>query len=441
MSTTAPTADFVSRAQSLLTRFHTVRDWSRQLVASLQPEDCVVQSMPDVSPTRWHLAHTTWFFETFVVKPRRENHQPIDQAYEYLFNSYYNTVGRQFPRSQRGLLSRPTMTEVMDYRGQVEEIVTEIVTEAIDQDTDHAAGELLSVIELGIQHEQQHQELMLMDIKHVFSCNPIWPVYRPSVPLNDRAEYAAEIGWHRYEEGTHWIGHDSEANKFAFDNESPRHRQFVHAFELADRLVTNAEYLAFVEDGGYQDSQWWLSAGWQTVQEGSWQGPLYWVKGAHGWDEFTLAGLTPLNPQAPVCHVSYFEADAFARWSEKRLPTEAEWEVAADSAGIFPMKGSPDGNLAESELFHPKCADAPQQDAPRQMAGDVWEWTSSSYEAYPGYSPPHGAFGEYNGKFMCNQYVLRGGSCVTPGSHARATYRNFFPPDARWQFGGIRLAK
>ncbi len=395
--------------------------------------------MPDVSPTRWHLAHTTWFFETFVVKPRLADYKPFDEAYEYLFNSYYNTVGKQFPRAERGFLSRPTVAEVLEYRRHVDARVQEILQAAADAEAEDADIEqLFRVIELGIHHEQQHQELMLTDIKHVFSRNPIWPAYREHT--NGDAAAACELAWHGYEEGIRRIGHDASTGGFAFDNESPRHRQFVHSFELANRLTTNGEFLAFIEDGGYKDPQWWLSAGWSFVQNESWQAPLYWLQQPDGWREFTLSGLRKLDLHAPVCHVSYFEADAFARWSQARLPTEAEWEVAAENAETT-GSGEFQGNLAEAESFHPQACGVAAENLPSQLFGDVWEWTSSAYSAYPGYAPPPGALGEYNGKFMCNQYVLRGGSCVTPASHVRATYRNFFPPEARWQFSGIRLAR
>lgn len=435
-------------AESLLQRYRHVRRWSERIVEPLAAEDCVIQSMPDVSPMRWHLAHTTWFLETFVLKPRQANHQPYDQAYEYLFNSYYNSVGQQFPRARRGLLSRPTVAEVLAYRRHVDERVRELLTQraVAAQAPESQSDDGLRVIELGLQHEQQHQELMLTDIKHVLSCNPLWPIYQADEHhIGEPPSPAAPLAWQAFEEGIRWIGHEANpqpgtrASRFAFDNESPRHQQFVHAFELANRLVTNAEFQDFIEDGGYTSPQWWLSAGWATVQEQGWQAPLYWVSQADGWSEFTLAGLRPLAPQAPVCHVSYFEADAYARWAGMRLPTEAEWEVAAESAGAFSPAALQAANFAETENFHPRAA---RSDAPlAQLAGNVWEWTSSSYSAYPGYAPPPGALGEYNGKFMCNQYVLRGGSCVTPVSHIRPTYRNFFPSDARWQFSGIRLAR
>ena len=380
--------------------------------------------MPDVSPTRWHLAHTTWFFETFVLKPHVDDYQPANAAFEYLFNSYYNTVGKQFPRAQRGFLSRPTVGEVWDYRQQVDVALEQFLSGPIPDEVAH-------VVELGIQHEQQHQELMLTDIKHVLSCNPLFPQYqaRPATPPATAPIDGSE--WRSFEGGIQRFGFSGD--EFCFDNECPRHEALLTDFALQDRLVTNREFLEFMNDGGYQRPEFWLSMGWGTVQSEQWNAPLYWHQQNDAWHAFTLSGLDPIDLDAPVTHVSYFEADAFARWSQARLPTEFEWEHAASSQSLV-------GNFAESLRFHPAAA-SPPGDGMRQMFGDVWEWTASQYTAYPGYRPPTGALGEYNGKFMCNQFVLRGGSCVTSGSHIRATYRNFFPPDARWQFSGIRLAK
>lgn len=380
--------------------------------------------MPDVSPTRWHLAHTTWFFETFVLKPHVTDYRPANAAFEYLFNSYYNTVGKQFPRAQRGFLSRPTVGEVWDYRQQVDLALEQFLSGPIPDEVAH-------VVELGIQHEQQHQELMLTDIKHVLSCNPLFPQYqaRPATPPATAPIDGSE--WRSFEGGIQRFGFSGD--EFCFDNECPRHEALLTDFALQDRLVTNREFLEFMNDGGYQRPEFWLSMGWGTVQSEQWNAPLYWHQQNDAWHAFTLSGLEPIDLDAPVTHVSYFEADAFARWSQARLPTEFEWEHAASSQSLV-------GNFAESLHFHPAAA-SPPGDGMRQMFGDVWEWTASQYTAYPGYRPPTGALGEYNGKFMCNQFVLRGGSCVTSGSHIRATYRNFFPPDARWQFSGIRLAK
>jgi ergothioneine biosynthesis protein EgtB len=379
--------------------------------------------MPDVSPAKWHLAHTSWFFETFVLKPSDPDYRSRHPQYDYLFNSYYNAVGERHCRAQRGLLSRPTVADVYRYRADVDAemraLFERLEGEALEQ--------IAPVITLGLHHEQQHQELLLTDIKHVFSVNPLHPVYRPD---NRGAGSAPPLEWVSFPEGVAWIGHDGAG--FAFDNEGPRHRVFLNAFALASRAVTNGEYIAFIEEGGYRRPEWWLSAGWNTVREKGWDAPLYWEKRDDGWWSFTLSGMRPVDPAEPVCHVSYFEADAYAHWAGARLPTEAEWETAARS---MPVQGT----FADAMPAHP--APAPQGPGLRQMYGDVWEWTRSAYSPYPGYTPDAGALGEYNGKFMCGQYVLRGGSCATSESHIRPTYRNFFPPDARWQFSGLRLAR
>ena len=384
----------------------------------------MIQSMPDVSPTRWHLAHVSWFFETFLLVPHQPDYRPFHPAFGLLFNSYYNSVGEQFPRAERGLLSRPGLSEVLDYRQYVDDHMAELLQQPLD-------AELVSIVEIGLQHEQQHQELMLTDIKHVFSCNPLHPVYRARQPMVDSVP--RDSSWHACEGGLQAIGH--HGSQFAYDNETPRHQTFVEPFELASQLVTVDEYLAFIDDGGYQRPELWLSLGWQTVQQEGWHAPLYWQRGESGWGLFTLSGFRPVEGVEPVCHVSFFEADAFARWSQARLPTEAEWEIVAADLPVA-------GNFAEDQAYHP----APPTErnlagAPDQLFGDVWEWTASPYIAYPGYTAPSGALGEYNGKFMCNHYVLRGGSCATSRDHIRATYRNFFPPEARWQFSGIRLCR
>ncbi len=387
--------------------------------------------MPDVSPVRWHLAHTTWFFETFVLAVETEDYRWHDPVFTKLFNSYYNSIGEQFPRPRRGLLTRPTVEEVFDYRQEIDRRMEQFLTQCPMDAWERVAR----VVDLGLHHEQQHCELILTDIKHVLSCNPLYPAYSDGSSRNREADMcsASDMRWHDGPNGVCWIGH--EGDEFAYDNESPRHQQFVAPHQLASRLTTNAEYLAFVEDGGYQRPDLWLSLGWQTVCEQQWQAPLYWVRHGDTWHEFTLAGLRPLDPLEPVCHVSYFEVDAFARWADARLPTETEWEVTVAELPIA-------GNFAEQQVFHPSVVDEPANDSqPSQMYGDVWEWTSSSYAPYPGYRPPSGALGEYNGKFMCNQYVLRGGSCATSETHIRPSYRNFFPPEARWQFSGIRLAR
>jgi ergothioneine biosynthesis protein EgtB len=383
--------------------------------------------MPDVSPTRWHLAHTTWFFETFVLTARPD-YRVYHPEFNYLFNSYYNTVGPQFARPRRGLLSRPGLGEVRQYRQYVDEQMLRLLAnEALSAQT-------ASIVELGLHHEQQHQELMLTDIKHVFSCNPLWPAYREDeIPVSGAV---AASNWIHFGEGIYRIGHDGPG--FAYDNESPRHRQFLEAFQIAGRLVTCGEYLQFIEDGGYRRPELWLSAGWQHACQEGWEAPLYWVRRDGTWSVFTLAGLRELDPAQPVCHVSYFEADAYATWAGYRLPTEAEWELASEQV---PIEGNfADRLLDQARAVHPNST-APGNADPAQMFGDVWEWTSSPYAPYPGFRIADGALGEYNGKFMCNQYVLRGGSCATSHNHMRRTYRNFFPPDARWQFSGIRLAR
>jgi ergothioneine biosynthesis protein EgtB len=426
-----------AEAADLARRFATIRALSDALCETLNPEDSCIQSMPSASPTRWHLAHTSWFFETFLLKSDPA-YRVFDEHYEVLFNSYYNTVGEQFPRDRRGLLSRPTLAEVFDYRRHVDRAMNEwFASGRIDADP-----ALTNVVEWGVQHEQQHQELILTDVKHLFSVNPLLPAFRPAAPINDRPSLPTGLSparWLDFAGGVEAIGHAGEG--FAYDNESPQHRVFLDPFRLASRPVTSGEFIEFMDDGGYRRPELWLSAGWSTVVAERWSSPLYWHNTGGEWSEFTLAGLRPLNKSAPVAHVSYFEADAYARWAAARLPTEAEWEVAARAA---PHSGNfVDMLLAADLAIHPSAegTSAANRDVPTQMFGDVWEWTASPYVAYPGYQPPAGALGEYNGKFMCNQYVLRGGSCATPSTHIRATYRNFFPPEARWQFTGIRLAK
>ena len=409
-----------SRSEDLARRYHLVRARTRSLVAPLEPEDCVVQSMPDASPTRWHLAHTSWFFETFVLGRALEGYAPFHPGYEHLFNSYYESVGRPFPRAARGHLSRPTVSEVLEYREYVDARLVELLAGGV-------SAEHRAVVELGLHHEEQHQELILTDIKHALAQNPLHPSYRPGESPARRA--APELGWARYEAGLCSIGHDGDG--FGYDNEGPRHRRYVNPYRLGTRLVTNEEYARFVADGGYSRPELWLAEGFAVAQERGWEAPLYWSRENERWFQFTLAGRRPLVPSEPVCHVSYFEADAFARWSDARLPTEEEWENAAADVAV-------EGNLLESDELHPRTA---AREGLTQLYGDVWEWTSSSYAAYPGYRPMEGALGEYNGKFMCNQYVLRGGSCATPRGHIRATYRNFFPAGARWQFSGVRLAR
>lgn len=415
----------------LLQRYRDVRCFTETLCEPLQTEDYVVQSMPDVSPTKWHIAHTSWFFETFLLKANQPHYESPHPQYDFLFNSYYNAVGERHCRAQRGFISRPTVEDAFAYRAyvdaQVGELLHSLSTEQLRQ--------LAPVIMLGLHHEQQHQELLLTDIKHVFSVNPLLPTYktRPSTQSGS----ITPPHWISFGEGIYEIGHTGDG--FCFDNEEPRHREFLESFAISSRLITNSEYLEFMQDGGYERPEFWLSAGWSTVQQQNWQAPFYWEKRGDTWMMFTLSGLREVAPDEPVCHVSLFEADAYARWASARLPSEAEWEVAA-TRELSSIRIT--GNFAENGILHPAPLQDDRGDATiAQMFGDVWEWTRSQYVPYPGYAPAAGALGEYNGKFMCNQFVLRGGSCATSASHIRPTYRNFFPPDARWQFSGIRLAK
>ena len=418
---TQPQPSECSRA----TRFMAVRDATRALAAPLSPEDCAIQSMPDASPVKWHLAHTTWFFETFILARHDPARAPFHPAFKVLFNSYYNAVGDKHPRPQRGLLSRPSLDEVLAYRGAVEqEIVALLNANALD-------AELEALVDLGIQHEQQHQELILTDLKHMLSCNPLKPAYQKNWPLTQIQP--GESRWVRVAGGERRIGHEGDG--FCFDNETPRHSVWIHDFEIASHPVTNGNFIDFIEDGGYRRPELWLSAGWDAVAARGWDAPLYWEHREGRWHTFTLRGMAPVERNTPACHLSFYEADAFARWAGGRLPTEAEWEVAAEKAPV-------EGNFLESGALHPLALrEAPPEGELAQVFGDVWEWTRSDYAPYPGFRPAPGAVGEYNGKFMVNQYVLRGGSCATPRSHIRASYRNFFPADARWQFSGLRLAR
>lgn len=417
-------------SRTLLDRYLTTRAFSSTLSETLSPEDCCLQSMENASPVRWHLAHTSWFFETFLLK-RNPSYRAFDDHYEVLFNSYYNSVGRQFPRDQRGLISRPNLSDTYAYREHVDAAVAQLLQTGIAHDD----REVANIVELGIQHEQQHQELILTDVKHLFSINPLLPAVREGKPLAS-TDASAELQWIACDEGIYKIGHQGDG--FAFDNEGPRHRVFLEPHSLASRPVTSGEFLEFVESGAYSKSEYWLSMGWAQVQAAGWTHPIYWFPTNGSWQEFTLAGLRPLDLTAPVSHVSYFEADAYARWADARLPTEAEWEASAQHV---PAHGNfTDTLLQHDHAIHP--SNRHDENLPlAQMFGDVWEWTSSSYSPYPGFRAAVGALGEYNGKFMCNQYVLRGGSVATSSSHIRAAYRNFFSPDSRWQFSGFRLAK
>jgi ergothioneine biosynthesis protein EgtB len=424
MSTTsARTVDASPLDRSaLLARYHDVRRTTERLCAPLSAEDQVVQAMPDVSPTKWHLAHVSWFFDTFLLAPNLPGYAPLHPAYRVLFNSYYNGVGPQFSRPDRGNLSRPSVAEVLAYRAWVDRGMATL----LERGAEPQLAELAPLLELGLNHEQQHQELILTDIKYNLGVNPIHPAYHAVTPPGGAPP--PRLGWHEHAGGLQAIGHAGAA--FAFDNEEPRHTVYLQPFRMADRLVTNGEYLQFMNAGGYRTAPLWLSEGWRTVQERGWRAPLYWERHDDAWWTQTLSGFLPLDPHAPVAHVSYFEADAYARWHDARLPTEHEWEHAATGKPVR-------GNFQETGVFHPLPIRAAGDG---QVFGDVWEWTQSAYAPYPGYRTAPGAVGEYNGKFMVNQMVLRGGSCVTPQSHIRVSYRNFFPPDARWQFSGIRLA-
>ena len=412
---------------ALLARYRVTRARTEALAAPLSPEDQTVQSMPDVSPTKWHRAHTSWFFENFLLAPHAARYRAIDPLYGYLFNSYYEGAGTRHPRPERGLLSRPGIAEIAHYRAHVDEAMEDLIANAGDE----AWREIAPLLELGINHEEQHQELILMDIKHVLALNPLETAYGPARAVAQGK--VRPLDYAVFQGGLHEIGYGG--NGFAFDNETPRHKVWLEPFALGTRLVTCGEYLSFIEDGGYREPKWWLSEGWTTVQREAWDAPLYWRRDARSWTLFTLAGRRAIAPTEPVCHVSYYEADAFARWSGKRLPTEAEWEAAAVGAEVAMT-----GNLMDRGAFHPEAA-ANKGGSLQQMIGDVWEWTASPYVAYPGFHPLAGVIGEYNGKFMANQMVLRGGAAVTPAGHVRLSYRNFFPPGSRWAFGGIRLAE
>ncbi|HEV7218086.1 MAG TPA: ergothioneine biosynthesis protein EgtB [Terriglobales bacterium] len=410
-----------ARTKSLHQHFLEVREMSLKITRPLSAEDQMLQSMPDASPTKWHLAHTTWFFETFILETNVSGYTPFDPRYKILFNSYYKQLGAHPNRGSRGLMSRPSLEEVHAYRAHIDDAISALLNQK------DCKAEVFELVELGLNHEQQHQELILTDIKHALWSSPL-----PPQPMHDTnfSSEAAPLTWIAIEGGIHSVGH--EGDSFAFDNECPRHDVLLRPFQIACRAVTNAEYMEFMGDGGYRRPQLWLSDGWDAVCAKGWDSPLYWERHEDGsWTYFDGAGMQRVEPAAPVCHVSYYEADAYARWSGARLPTEEEWEVTASR---YPSQGT----LLEDEVFHPRPA---KGDGFQQAFGDVWEWTASPYVAYPGFTPADGLLGEYNGKFMCNQLVLRGGSYATPASHIRASYRNFFPAHARWQFSGIRLAK
>ena len=453
MSVAAPPAP-APPAASLAERFAGVRAQTERLCEGLVTEDYVVQSMEDVSPAKWHLAHTTWFWETFVLTPHADGYALYDDRYPFLFNSYYVQAGERHCRAQRGYLSRPTVEEVFSYRRHVTEAMGRLLG-AGGADSDAVAD----VVEVGLHHEQQHQELMVTDLKHVFSVNPLRPALRERERGGVASDGPGPLGWRAFDAGLHELGRPpggaTAAERFHFDNEGPRHRAFVEGFEIGDRLVTCGEFLEFVADGGYATAPLWLSLGWAEREARGWSEPFYWERDTDsptGYAHYTLAGMRPVDADEPVTHLTYFEADAYARWAGARLPSEAEWEVAArsvwDGEGLAP---APAGAFVEGGRFHPAPAAPPAggDGAPserggvalRQMFGVVWQWTHSQYGPYPGYRPVEGALGEYNGKFMANQFVLRGGSVATPRAHIRPTYRNFFPPEAAWQFTGLRLAR
>lgn len=413
---------------TLLERYQHIRCQSEKLVSPLSPEDAVVQAVTEASPTKWHIAHVTWFFEMIVLRAHLQDYRLFDNRYPYLFNSYYNTLGERISRDQRGLISRPTLSDIYDYRQYVDRHMTDLLN-GCDERT---FASIEPLIMIGLQHEQQHQELLLTDIKCTLSFNPIKPVYKER-----RATEGGNAGPMRFiefEGGIKTIGH-TDPSEFAYDNELPKHDALLQDFALADRPVTCGEFLQFIEDGGYEQAAHWLDLGWAAVNEQHWRVPNYWYQREGKWWLYTLAGLREVDPDEPVTHVSYFEADAYARWAGKRMPTEFEWETASHS-----VTSIREGNYADDEHYHPLAAQNGGHGL-RQMFGDVWEWTRSHYSPYPGYSAEPGALGEYNGKFMCNQFVLRGGACATPRSHIRRTYRNFWPPESRFQFSGIRLAE
>ncbi len=412
-------------ATQLETRYEQVRAHTETLAEPLSPEDQTVQSMADVSPTKWHRAHVTWFFETFVLAEAEQNFTPFQDTYWFLFNSYYEAVGPRYTRAERGYITRPGAHDVGVYRQNVDTRVRELI-DSLDGGTLQKLG---PTIELGFHHEQQHQELLLMDIKHVLSVNPLRPVYAGTPAPRSEPD---TLGWLDVEGGLVEVGHEGAG--FSFDNELPRHHTWLEPYRIADRLVTNGEWMEFMADGGYQRPELWLSDGWAKVTSEGWRAPFYWRDDEGQWSEHSLHGTWPVDPGLPVTHVSHYEADAYATWRGLRLPTEAEWEhaVAVDGQGATPA-------LPAEPLFHARPAGSATGHL-RQVYGDTWQWTSSSYLPYPGFHPPAGAIGEYNGKFMSSQMVLRGGSALTPPGHARHTYRNFFPPGARWAMSGVRLA-
>lgn len=412
----------------LIQKYLNVRHYTEKLIDPLEVEDTVVQPIMDVSPPKWHLGHTTWFFETFLLTPYRTDYKPFHPKYSFIFNSYYDHVGERVERAKRGLLSRPTLKEVLTYRKAIDEYMVDFIDVTSEDDWLKVA----ELIELGLNHEQQHQELFLTDIKYILGHNPLFPAYWPN--NSPQQTNLKNIEFIEVPGGTYSIGHPVEG--FHYDNESPVHNVLIDDFLLQNRLVTNGEYLAFIEDGGYKNFRHWLAEGWDTVNQQNWQAPLYWHFIDGKWHEYTLYGLEPLNLESPVCHISFYEAEAYASWAGKRLPTEAEWEVAAK----LHLTDTDINQPFTNEKFHPEPAQNFENKIVHQMIGEVWQWTAGSYLPYPGYRHTADALGEYNGKFMINQMVLRGGSCATPPDHIRITYRNFFHADKRWQFSGLRLA-
>jgi ergothioneine biosynthesis protein EgtB len=428
LKSTLPTA--VRSRADLLKHFDDIRATTENLCKPLAVEDFVVQPIEDVSPPKWHLGHTTWFFEQVVLEQFAAPYRPYHDGYYFVFNSYYESFGDRVERALRGTLSRPTVDEVYAYR----HAVNERMRDAIENVPENKLSEFAGLVTLGLNHEQQHQELLITDIKYIFASNPLLPVYTDTEPPIGRVP-AEPMRWLSFEGGLEEFGADGSS--FAYDNESPRHKAFVHPFQLADRPVTCGEYLEFMNDSGYERAELWLSNGWDTVQETGWRAPLFWVSSGEDWQIISLSGLSDIEPSEPVCHVSHYEAAAYARWAGRRLPLETEWELAAVQQQAEP----PTGNLLESGFYHPLPVGVAQDEPPlKQMIGDVWEWTASAYLPYPGYKQALSALGEYNGKFMNDQMVLRGGSCATPASHIRPTYRNFFQSDKRWQFAGFRMA-
>ena len=415
----------ITDRKRMLQRFHDVRSFTMELVEPLKTEDFVIQIAEHASPAKWHLAHSSWFFEAFFLEKAMDGYKTMHPQYSYLFNSYYLQTSEPHCRNKRGNLSRPTVQEVLEYRKYVDHHVTQFLENCGDMEFE----EWKDVMEVGLNHEQQHQELIVTDLKIMFSKNPLNPAY--TARTRPQSEPQPELNWHSFKEGVYEVGH--AGGEFGYDNEFPRHKTYIHDFELADRLITNGEYLKFIDSGGYEDPKYWLDEGYAQAVENSWDCPLYWQHDDGEWHQFTLNGLEPIDMNEPVTHVNYYEADAYARWAGCRLPTEFEWELAAEPLKI-------DGSFVNARNFHPKGADASMPGL-KQMFGEVWQWTRSSYAAYPGYETFPGALGEYNGKFMCNQYVLRGGSCATSRNHFRKTYRNFFHTKFSWQFTGIRLAR